>query len=68
MSAAANITTNEMQKKKKYDYLQMSIGANGLKKSLFNRGIFFNCKYYFHLVEPPSLEVEGFESTEDYIV
>lgn len=68
MSAAVNITTNEMSKKKKYDYLQMNLGPNGLRKSLFNRGLLFNCKYYFHLTDPPSLEAEGFESTEDYIV
>lgn len=62
--AYVNLTTNELVKKKKYDYVQMITKPNGTKTSLFDKGCFYNCKYYFHLAEPSHLEIE--DSTYEY--
>lgn len=63
-SACTNLTTNELNKQKKYDYLHSAANS----KSIFNKGVLYNLKYYFHLIEPPPLETEYFESVRDYTV
>lgn len=64
--ALYNMTTNEVAKKNKYDYLQMSVLSDGSKTSLFNRGYVYNCKYYFHLVEPNPLETIEYNNHDLY--
>ena len=64
-SVIKNLTTNEMAKYEKYDYLK---DANGKAKNLFDRGFFYNIKYYFYLIEPSKLESVGIEENEDYFV
>lgn len=66
MGSLYNMTTNEMSKQKKYDYLQSN--SSGTKKSIFDKGCIYNLKYYFHLVEPPNLETESYEAVRDYTV
>ncbi len=66
--ALINLTTNELAKKKKYDYLTMGVRNNGQKTSIFDKGLFYNCRYYFYLAEPSPLELEEFNPYEDYIV
>jgi hypothetical protein len=58
VTASLNLTTNELTKKQKYGYLQVNV--NGKKKSLFDKGLVNNCKYYFYLTQPPFLETEGY--------
>ncbi len=64
-SIAYNLTTNEMVKYEKYDYLKDS---NGKQKSIFNKGIIYNVKYYFHLIEPSKLETDGIDEYEENFV
>jgi hypothetical protein len=64
-SVAYNLTTNEMAKYEKYDYLR---DANGNKKNIFNKGIIYNIKYYFHLIEPSKLETTGVCEYDDNYV
>ena len=64
-SIACNLTTNEMAKSEKYDYLKDS---NGKQKSIFNKGIIYNIKYYFHLIEPSKLETVGIHEYEENFV
>ena len=61
-----NMTTNEISKQKKYEYLKVS--ENGNKLTIFDKGWVYNLKYYFHLVEPPDLETEFYEIPRDYTV
>jgi hypothetical protein len=61
----SNFTGNELSKRDKYDYLK---DDKGNKRNIFNKGIFYNVKYYFHLVEPSYLETPVFDSFPNYIV
>jgi hypothetical protein len=54
-----------MAKYEKYDYLR---DANGNKKNIFNKGIIYNIKYYFHLIEPSKLETTGVCEYDDNYV
>lgn len=53
-----NLTANESVKTKKYEYL---MDSNGNYRNIFNKGIIYNFKYFFHLVEPSRLETSAFE-------
>jgi hypothetical protein len=65
-SAVTNLTTNEMNKHKKYDYLKSNL--NSPPKTIFSKGCLYNLKYYFHLIDAPHLETESYENIHDYIV
>jgi len=54
-----------MAKYEKYDYLK---DANGKQKNIFNKGIIYNFKYYFHLIEPSKLETVGIDEYEENFV
>jgi hypothetical protein len=56
------MTTNEVLKRKKYEYLT---DANGNFKNIFNQGIIYNIKYFFHFAEPSDLERYTFEYASD---
>jgi hypothetical protein len=58
-----NLTTNELAKPKKYEYLKDS---RGNFKNIFSKGLIYNIKHYFHLVEPSYLETSSFEYNTDY--
>jgi hypothetical protein len=64
-NAVSNLTTNELAKRKKYDYLKDS---SGNYKNLFDRGIIYNIKYFFHLIEPSYLETASYEYNPNYII
>ena len=55
---SCNLTTNEIAKQKKYDYL---MDANGNKRNIFSKGLVYNVRYFFHLIEPSKLETSAFE-------
>ena len=57
-----NLTTNESVKIYKYEYLH---DGNGKYKNIFNKGIIYNIRYYFHLAEPSYLETSSFEYNTD---
>jgi len=65
-SAVTNLTTNEMSKQKKYDYLKSN--SNGTPKTIFSKGCLYNIKYYFHLIDASHLETESYENIHDYIL
>lgn len=60
-----NYTANEAVKKKKYDYFKR---ADGSIKNIFDKGLIYNIKYYFHLIDPSYLETEEFYKTCENVV
>lgn len=52
-----NFTGNEIAKLNKYAYLK---DKNGNLKNIFSKGLVYNFKYYFHLIEPNHLETIKF--------
>jgi hypothetical protein len=58
------MTSNEVSKKERYEYL--SEGKGG--KSIFDRGLWYNIKHYFHFVEPSHLEMPSYEFHHNYNV
>ncbi len=66
MSAVTNLTGNEMAKTKKYDYLKEY--AHGRFRSVFDKGVLYNIRHYFHMVEPSYLETSGSEFYPNYTV
>jgi len=61
--ACLNLTSNEIRKKKKYEYL---MDTHGNFKNIFDRGIIYNIKHYFHFLEPSNLETASYEYSLDY--
>ncbi len=59
-----NITANEMAKMNKYSYLK---NRNGRYKNIFSKGIFYNIKYYFHLIQPNQLETINYKILNDEV-
>ncbi|RMZ96205.1 putative S-acyltransferase 23 [Brachionus plicatilis] len=64
-SVASNYTANETVKKNKYDYFKR---ADGSIKNIFDKGLCYNIKYYFHLIEPSYLETEEFSRANGHVV
>lgn len=60
-----NYTANEIAKKDKYDYFKR---ADGSIKNIFNKGLCYNIKYYFHFIEPSYLETQDFFRADGHIV
>lgn len=67
-SACTNLTGNELAKRKKYDYLKGYTAKGSRQRSVFDKGVLYNIKYYFHLVEPSQLETSSYEIYPNYMV